>query len=457
MKKTVAFISHSKSFSRLKPEISAVKDLGFGIALLTNDITKKPNFVADEEIFQVDLGNEDDMLTLLQQFNIIWISTSTDHLFLTAVKLSQKLGIESACDIATAEIFVNKFKHIQHAQSYGMKEHVPTCIEVNCNFDYDLLTEKNTPIFIKPAIGCGMRGLFNSPGYEDDYLFEYKGITDGKQLKTILVNNNLEDKFIEYCVKGSDSFYYYPVKPKALIQDFYHTNKSYTFQYSVLNGIWYYNSIGQVFYNVQPSERTSGERTDPLQDPRTRLTDGSRLHSEEVGYYHLPEVPEHIFPFFIKCVKYMKDNFKIRNMGLTLAIHETIDGKFYMTDLNPRVGGQWSTNYQFSQPDFYLKYWSAILNKSVPINFDHCGPLGCVNPLFLDPGVIDSCIIPNDSEKLIITGRNKLVQGIRIPEFQSMNSNQWPVRIYTCGKNLDDQVSAVLKTTKNIRNNIRYR
>jgi hypothetical protein len=455
MKKTVAFISHHKSFGRLQPDVKALRELGFGIVVLTNSIHDRPFFINQEEFLKVDLADVNKIAKILSSLNVIFVATPTDHLLITVVKVCQLLKIEPPCDLPTAELFVDKHKNIEHAIAHGLQEHVPDCITVKNTDDLCKLEKKQHPIFIKPTIGSGMRGVFESDQI-DEYLFEYKGIKNGQELFSILNKHHLMDKFVTYCTDGMPTKYYYPTRPRALIQDFYHTNKSYTFQYSVLNGKWYYNTIGQLFNCVQPSDRTPGEKINALQDPRSRLTDGSQLCSEEVGYYHLREVPDHIFLFFKKCVEYMKSNFKVNNMAVVLAIHETIDGKFIMTDLNPRVGGQWLINHRFSQPDFYLKFWDAVLNKSQPEKFEHIGPLGCANTVFLDPGVIEQCTIPPDSPTRIITDRHRLESGQTIPALQSFNSRDWGVKIYTCGNDLDQQIQAVLSFTAEVRNTIRY-
>jgi hypothetical protein len=453
--KTIAFLSHNKSFNRIIPDIKALRELGICIIVLSNSKELRPDFIYENEFFEVDIGNEISIANILSPFNITALVTPTDHLLVTVVNVCKILRIDPPCDLPTAELFVNKFKHIQHIRQFGLGDSVPKCAIIK-NYDDLLSLSSEIPkeLFIKPDIGCGMRGVFPSK-LKDDFLFEYKGLKNTDELLSILKENNFVEDFISYCTVGVNTKHYYPTKPKALIQEFYHTNKSYTFQYTILNGEWHYNTIGQLFSWVQKSESRSGERLNPLQDPRERMSDGTRMHTEELGYYHLPEVPEHIFPFFQKCVNYMKDNFKINNMSLTLAIHETLDGRFLMTDLNPRVGGQWIMNHQFSQPNFYLKYWDSFLNKS-SVTFEHSGPLGCVNSILMDPGTIDTCILPDDTKQRIITSRNKLSHGEVVPEIQSINAKDWDVKVYTCGQNLNDQISNVIDTIKLIRNNTTY-
>jgi len=453
--KTVAFLSHSKSLKRIIPDVEALRQLNVKILLLVNPGAKMPVYINEDEIFYVDLNDIRGIAELLSKFNIDFLTTPSDHLFVNVVKICNILKIETPCTLETAELFLNKFSHIQHAITNGLSDHVPRTIYIDGHSSLnDLPNRTQKSLFIKPEIGCGMRGVFES-SIPDDQIFEYKGIKNAQALIDTLRKHNLTDEFIKYCKTGIDTSYYYPEKPKALIQECYYTNKSYTFQYSVLNGKWHYNTIGQLFCWAQKDEFENNRKIDPLQDPRLRITNGSTITSEEIGYYHLSAVPDHIYPFFKKCVDYMKRTYSINNMSFTLAIHETIDGEFYLTDLNPRVGGQWTVNHKFSQPEFYLRYWNAILHKSME-TFNHIGPLGCVNSLLLDTGIIEHCIIPADTPKLIISGKDKLRTGVSIPEIQSLNSKKWEVKIHTCGDSLDDQIKSVLSANAFIRNNIKY-
>jgi hypothetical protein len=454
--KTVAFLSHNKSLARLKPDIKALRHLGFHTITLCNNKDVKPDFIHENEFFEVDLGNTIAIVNILLRFNVVSLTTPSDHLLTTVVNICTQLGITPPCDMPTAEIFTDKFEHIKHASLNGLAGHVPRCISIQNKEDLDALFNTEIgPLFIKPAIGCGMRGIFKDRE-PDSYIFEYKGLRNSQELQHLLKEHNLVEQFILYCTDGVAAKYYYPTKPKALIQNFYHTNKSYTIQCTILDGKWYYNSTGQVFYWLQSSELEPGQRIDPMQDPRTRLTDGIKLCTEEVGYYHLSMIPEHIFPFYEKCVAYMQKTFNINNMGITFALHETLDGQFYMTDLNPRVGGQWIENHKFSQPEWYDKFWRAVMYKEKH-TFSHEGPLGCVNPIFIDPGIVQSFVLPNDNDHLIITGRKDLYVGRNIPLLQSMNSREWNLKIYTCGFSLDEQISKVHVITKFIRDNIVYK
>lgn len=453
--KTIAFLAHNKSFTRIVPDVKALRQLGVKIVLLSNSKELRPNFIDELEFFEVNLGNDIEIANILSKFDITALVTPSDHLISTVVRVCNILKIKPPCDLATAEIFINKYTHILDAQAHGMADYVPKCAIIkNHN---DLMTLGNTmpgALFIKPDIGCGMRGVFPSDT-KDAFIFEYQGLKNVGELLSLLNKHDIVDEFITYCTTGKAAKYYYPTTPKALIQEFYHTNKSYTIQYVIINGEWYYVTTGQVFYWVQASDLRTGQMLNPLQDPRTRLTDGTQLCTEEMGYYHLPEIPEHIFSFAQKCVEYMKSRFKINNMGLTLGIHETIDGKFLMTDLNPRVGGQWVINYQFSQPNFYLNYWDAFLHGA-PASFEHKGPLGCINPIFIKPGKIKSSVLPEDTSTRIITYRERMAPGQIVPKIQSMNSRDWEVKVYTAGKDLDEQVKNVLEVIQFMRDNIAY-
>ena len=102
-----------------------------------------------------------------------------------------------------------------------------------------------------------------------------------------------------------------------------------------------------------------------------------------------------------------------------------------------------------------MNYWDAFLHGA-PVSFEHKGPLGCINPIFIKPGKIKSSVLPEDTSTRIITYRERMAPGQIVPKIQSMNSRDWEVKVYTAGKDLDEQVKNVLEVIQFMRDNIAY-
>ena len=85
--KTVAFLSHHKSLARLKPDIKALRHLGFHTITLCNNKDSRPDFIHENEFFEVDLGDTIAIVNILSRFNIVFLSTPSDHLLTIVVNI----------------------------------------------------------------------------------------------------------------------------------------------------------------------------------------------------------------------------------------------------------------------------------------------------------------------------------------------------------------------------------
>ena len=103
--KTIAFLAHNKSFTRIVPDVKALRQLGVKIVLLSNSKELRPNFIDELEFFEVNLGNDIEIANILSKFDITALVTPSDHLITTVVRVCNILKIKPPCDLATAEIF----------------------------------------------------------------------------------------------------------------------------------------------------------------------------------------------------------------------------------------------------------------------------------------------------------------------------------------------------------------